>query len=1362
MRSIVRKSLVQSALLVGAAAAAAVSLTEFGCSSQGGGVPGTLLPGAPAPTENVLAPADRSGTVGLELTLPGGQQVATVTWAITGPNGASTPVKNGSIKVQNSQSIAFLVGGIPAGTGYSITLSATTTDGNTTCVGSATFAVTARATTNVSVLLQCMATGSEAGAAFVTATTVNCATLNSVSALPASALVGSAVAVSASAVAPDPSGITYAWSATSGSFDTPNAANANFTCAAAGTATLTVTVGDGADSGSCGGSSATTTVTCTGHVDAAQAFQTTTKIKHLVVIFGENISFDHYFATYPNAQNNAGDTAFSAAPGTPVPNNLIGPLDPSNAFAPVSGVNLLTANPTASAAGNGTNAINPFRLSAEFAETSSQNHNYTPEQQADDNGKMDLYPEFTGSAGPPPPADAGAPPQADTKGLVMAYFDGNTLSTYWSYAQRYAINDNMWTTNFGPSTPGAINVISGQTNGVVGSAAHPASAFSTSHVTPDGNGGFALIGDIDPLGDACSSAADQGTLSGKNIGDLLNGQNVTWGWFEGGFNLTVTNANNTTACHRSTPQTVPFSTTSTDYVPHHQPFQYYASTANLAHTPVSSIAAVGHSVETDGMTPEPANHQYDTVDFFDALAAGNLPAVVYLKAPSFQDGHPGNSNPIDEQNFIASIVDAAASQPGVELERGRRHLRRLGRLVRPPGAADRERVDGRGRRPERHGSLQQRSAAERHGRSGDDDAQRRARRRRRGSRAGARSLRIRHARAAHGHLALRQDELRRPHARRPELRRALHRGQLARRRANPAGRLVRFDRGLDPEHANRDLSRARGGGGLVARPPRMIDRRHFLYSTAFGLLASCKRRPSSSSTPGLCVGSSVPATARRAYPSPLHPGALARFVDPLPIPPVLQANGTRPDPSAPGQSIPYYRVAMREAAVAVHRDVPPTRVWSYAGSFPGPTFETRSGQGLLVEWVNELPQRHFLPIDHSLCGAGADRPEVRTVVHVHGARVPSESDGYPEDWYTPGRSAISHYPNRQDAATLWYHDHAMGIERLNQYAGLFGLFLIRDDVEDALELPSGPYEVPLMLCDRLLDATGQLIYPTSDDPEAPWIPELDGDSLLVNGKLYPYLEVQPRPYRLRIVNASNTRVYYLSLSHGLAMDQIGSDQGLLAAPAALPTVTLAPAERADVVIDFGQAAGQEIVLQNQTFQLMQFRVAPRRTAARDKPVPRALRAVARTPAAEAIKTRFLTLNEYEIPKTRAMLMLLNGARWHDPVTERPAFGSVEIWELVNLTEDTHPIHLHMVRFQVLERQPFDADTFMSHAVMKLTGEPALPAAQDAGWKDTVRCDPGFITRIIVRFDGYKGRYVWHCHLLEHAANEMMRPFEVVG
>lgn len=546
----------------------------------------------------------------------------------------------------------------------------------------------------------------------------------------------------------------------------------------------------------------------------------------------------------------------------------------------------------------------------------------------------------------------------------------------------------------------------------------------------------------------------------------------------------------------------------------------------------------------------------------------------------------------------------------------------------------------------------------------------------------------------------------------------------------------------------------------------MIDRRRFLIGVALATQGACNRRSRSFSRFGLCKGplpagiSSQSPRAPLAPVEPLHPDALARFVDALPVPRVLQPEGLRPDPGDAGGQIPFFRVSMREAEIRFHRDLAPTRVWSYGEGVPGPTIETRSGRGLLIEWRNDLPDRHLLPVDHSLCGAGADVPEVRAVVHVHGAKAPPESDGHPEASYPPGNSVVYHYPNRQDATALWYHDHAMGIERLNQYAGLFGLYLIRDDVEGALNLPSGPYEIPLVLFDRLFTASGQLNYPTSGIPDAPWVPEVNGDALLVNGKLFPYLDVEPRRYRFRVLNASNSRFYAVSLSGGRSFHQIGTDQGLLAAPVPLKTLTLSPAERADLIVDFSDAPGEKVVLQNQAFQLMQFRVGPR-AAGRSAPLPVALRPVAKIRESEAVRTRTLTLNEYMDPKTHTMLMLLNATRWHEPVTEKPVLGTVEIWNLMNLTEDTHPIHLHLVRFQVLDRQVFDSDGYPTTGRMKFVGNPVPPEPSEDGWKDTVQAHPGMITRIIVRFDGYVGRYVWHCHVLEHAANEMMRPFEVV-
>ncbi len=497
---------------------------------------------------------------------------------------------------------------------------------------------------------------------------------------------------------------------------------------------------------------------------------------------------------------------------------------------------------------------------------------------------------------------------------------------------------------------------------------------------------------------------------------------------------------------------------------------------------------------------------------------------------------------------------------------------------------------------------------------------------------------------------------------------------------------------------------------------------------------------------------------QKATPRTLRVDTLARFVDPLPIPATLEPVERRPDPLRSAAALPFYRLSMGATEVRVHRDLPPTRMWGYGGSVPGPTLETRSGRAFLVEWANDLPREHMFAIDHTLHGASADLPRVRAAVHMHGGRSPPESDGHPESWYAPGESSVLRYPNEQDAAMLWYHDHAMGIERLNQYAGLFGAHILRDDVEDALGLPSGDAEVPLLLFDRILDPDGQLVYPTSGDPAAPWVSEVYGDAHLVNGKLFPYLEVAPRPYRFRILNASNARFYELSLSSGTTLQHIGSDQGLLAAPVPAKQVTLAPGERADVVVDFGQAAGQSVILRSQTFELLQFRVrsGPRQAS---RPLPRMLRSVPRSPPSSASRTRTMTLNEYRYPGTRRMLMLLNGAYWHDPVTEKPELGAVEIWELVNLTEDSHPIHLHLVRFQVLDRQLTDVDN-ITGAVTRVGGLIA-PEPAEMGWKDTVRAEPGMVTRILVRFDGFVGRYVWHCHVLEHAANEMMRPFEVV-
>jgi spore coat protein A len=493
----------------------------------------------------------------------------------------------------------------------------------------------------------------------------------------------------------------------------------------------------------------------------------------------------------------------------------------------------------------------------------------------------------------------------------------------------------------------------------------------------------------------------------------------------------------------------------------------------------------------------------------------------------------------------------------------------------------------------------------------------------------------------------------------------------------------------------------------------------------------------------------------------LNPNQLARFVDPLPVPKIAVPVGYRPAPGDSKRAVPFYRISLKEFRSKLHRDLKPTRQWGFASMVPGPTFDTQRGQGLMIEWINNLPQKHFLPIDHNLHGAEAGLPETRTVVHVHGAKVPPESDGYPEDWFTPGKSATYYYPNDQEAATLWYHDHAMGINRLNIYAGLSGFFLVRDPAEAALNLPSGAYEIPLVIYDRLFDEDAQLYYPTSGNPKAPWVPEVNGNTILANGKIFPYLEVEPRAYRFRLLNGSNTRALPLSLSDGMNFQQIGSDQGLLDSVVESDSLTLFPAERADQIVDFKGRAGQRIVLGSRAVEIMQIRV---RDAIRGTPTPwsRSLRKISRMAESTAVKTRPLTLNDYYDYNGNSMLMLLNGAHWNMPVTEKPVKDTVEIWSLINLTRDAHPIHLHLVRFQILDRRRFDLFTYNLNHTVKYLGPPMPPEANERGWKDTVRADPGMETRIIIRFEGYSGRYVWHCHLLEHEDNEMMRPYEVIG
>ena len=351
-------------------------------------------------------------------------------------------------------------------------------------------------------------------------------------------------------------------------------------------------------------------------------------IEHLVIVFQENISFDHYFGTYPNAANLKGETPFHAKPGTPTVNGYTD--------------GLLHHNPNLNPA-NGAGATNPFRLSPAQAVTTDQDHDYLAEQQAFDHGLLDLFPLYVGTPGPPPTGGG----ILSTTGLNLGYYDGNTVTALWNYAQHYAMNDNHFSTTFGPSTPGALNLISGQTNGVV------AHLNGTGDEVDGGAGSLTVVGDPDPIGDVCSNPTrNQVQMGGQNIGDLLNAKGMTWGSFMGGFDLTKVNSNGSTGCSRSS---TGLAGKTNDYIPHHAWFQYYKSTANPNHTRPASVAEIGHN--------GPANHGYDLNDFYAAVKAGNFPAVNVIKAQAYQDGHAGYSDPLDEQNFLVTLINFLQKQP---------------------------------------------------------------------------------------------------------------------------------------------------------------------------------------------------------------------------------------------------------------------------------------------------------------------------------------------------------------------------------------------------------------------------------------------------------------------------------------------------------------------------------------------------------------------------------------------------------------------------------------------------------------------------------------------------------------------------
>jgi spore coat protein A len=508
--------------------------------------------------------------------------------------------------------------------------------------------------------------------------------------------------------------------------------------------------------------------------------------------------------------------------------------------------------------------------------------------------------------------------------------------------------------------------------------------------------------------------------------------------------------------------------------------------------------------------------------------------------------------------------------------------------------------------------------------------------------------------------------------------------------------------------------------------------------------------------------------------------ALDHFVDPLPKPRVFS-------PSESNDTMDYYEVGMKQIKREVHSALGRvTKLWGYGddegyGS-PGPTFEVRRDKLTTVKWINRLAndptKRHYLKIDPSALGPNIHgaTDNRKAVVHLHGGEIRAEVDGYPEDTFLPGEDETYDYDITQEAATLWYHDHAVGNTRLNVYMGLAGFFLVRDELDpgpfedllgpDSLDLPRGDYEIPIAIQDRRLKTTGRLSYDAKFDDS------FFGDVALVNGIAWPYLDVEQRKYRFRVLNGSNSRSYTLQLGDGsTGFQQIGSDGGLLEAPVDLTELTLTPGERADIIIDFAQedlVGVEELVLTNThpsrpseetdetpLTEIMQFRIQSGTAIDDDVEIPGTLR-----PPIEALTPdrpeRYFKLEDEYDPDVGDSKWKINGLEFGD-ITEIIQNGTTEVWNFVNKSEMTHPMHLHLVQFQVLSRHRDMEGTLINLGVDD----------NEKGWKDTVRVGPKEIVRIIAKFEG-KGKpegadfelFPYHCHILEHEDHEMMRQYKL--
>jgi len=503
------------------------------------------------------------------------------------------------------------------------------------------------------------------------------------------------------------------------------------------------------------------------------------------------------------------------------------------------------------------------------------------------------------------------------------------------------------------------------------------------------------------------------------------------------------------------------------------------------------------------------------------------------------------------------------------------------------------------------------------------------------------------------------------------------------------------------------------------------------------------------------------------------PVQLTPYLDPLPVPgPATPVSGS------PG-STATYDITMKEFQQQLHSELPPTTVWGYddgTGPFtPGPVIVARTGQPVTVNWLNDirdldtglLRTNHYLQqsSDDLSCIHGAV-DDAKTVVHLHGGHVPAAVDGYPESTFLPGAPAVQYvYPNNQWASPIWFHDHALGITRLNVYMGLAGLYRIRDDVEDALDLPTGEYQIPLILQDRKFNPDGTYYYPGT------WQDMFFGDKVMVNGKVWPYLNVKKGKYRFLVLNGAGSRVYTLSFkppAGTLTFSVIGNEGGLLEQPAnGVSTLTIGPGERYELIVAFAPYANNnEILLENSApapfpngavdvTRVMKFIVQPQ--SGHTDPIPSSLRTIERLQEGDSVMTRDLELKKSGLDSCGRSFWEINGLHWDD-ITEEPELGTTEIWRFINDSGVSHPMHMHLVFFQILDRDGF---TRGPGGEIVPNGSPQSPPLEESGWKDTAMVAPNEILRVIVRFDDYTGLYAYHCHILEHEDHEMMRQFRVV-